>query len=74
MLKELLTPQNANVFVGKLGDILFKAIDQHKAGSTDPKMIAVDTQLRYIINLAAGALDQKGGGGVALFPFPQVRN
>ncbi|MBT5171464.1 MAG: NADH-quinone oxidoreductase subunit B, partial [Candidatus Nitrosopelagicus sp.] len=28
MLKELITPQNANVFVGKLGDILYKAIDQ----------------------------------------------
>ena len=27
MLKELLTPQNANVFVGKLGDILVKAVD-----------------------------------------------
>ncbi len=28
MLKELVTPQNANVFVGKLGDILYKAVDQ----------------------------------------------
>ncbi len=28
MLKDLITPQNANVFVGKLGDILEKAIDK----------------------------------------------
>ena len=28
MLKELVTPQNANVFVGNLGDILYKAVDQ----------------------------------------------
>ncbi len=28
MLKELVTPQNANVFVGKLGDILYKAVDK----------------------------------------------
>jgi NADH-quinone oxidoreductase subunit B len=28
LLKELITPQNANVFVGKLGDILEKAIDK----------------------------------------------
>ena len=28
MLKELVTPQNANVFVGNLGDILYKAIDK----------------------------------------------
>jgi NADH-quinone oxidoreductase subunit B len=28
LLKDLLTPQNANVFVGKLGDILEKAIDK----------------------------------------------
>ncbi len=28
MLKELITPQNANAFVGKLGDILVKAIDK----------------------------------------------
>jgi len=26
MLKDLVTPQNANVFVGKLGDILIKAV------------------------------------------------
>jgi len=28
LLKDLLTPENANVFVGKLGDILEKAIDK----------------------------------------------
>ena len=28
LLKDLVTPQNANVFVGKLGDILEKAIDK----------------------------------------------
>ncbi len=28
MLKDLITPENANVFVGKLGDILEKAIDK----------------------------------------------
>ena len=28
MLKDLVTPENANVFVGKLGDILEKAIDK----------------------------------------------
>jgi NADH-quinone oxidoreductase subunit B len=28
LLKDLITPQNANVFVGKLGDILEKAIDK----------------------------------------------
>ncbi len=28
MLKDLITPHNANVFVGKLGDILEKAIDK----------------------------------------------
>ncbi|MBT7473774.1 MAG: NADH-quinone oxidoreductase subunit B, partial [Nitrosopumilus sp.] len=26
MLKDLVTPENANVFIGKLGDILEKAI------------------------------------------------
>jgi NADH-quinone oxidoreductase subunit B len=28
MIKDIVTPQNANAFVGKLGDILVKAIDQ----------------------------------------------
>ena len=28
MLKDLVTPENANVFIGKLGDILEKAIDK----------------------------------------------
>ena len=28
MLKDLVTPENANVFVGKLGDILERAIDK----------------------------------------------
>ncbi|MCH7757802.1 MAG: NADH-quinone oxidoreductase subunit B, partial [Thaumarchaeota archaeon] len=28
MLNDLLTPQTANVFLGKLGDILEKAIDK----------------------------------------------
>ena len=36
MLKELVTPHAANVFVGKLGDILEKAVDKplglHLAG------------------------------------------
>jgi NADH dehydrogenase subunit B (EC 1.6.5.3) len=28
LLKDLLTPENANVFIGKLGDVLEKAIDK----------------------------------------------
>ena len=28
LLKDLVTPENANVFIGKLGDILEKAIDK----------------------------------------------
>ena len=28
MLKDLVTPQNANVFLGNLGDILIKAVDK----------------------------------------------
>lgn len=28
MLKELVTPQNANAFIGKLGDLLVKAVDK----------------------------------------------
>jgi hypothetical protein len=42
LLKDLITPQNANVFVGKLGDILEKAVDNGPCGPyTLKQLVAV---------------------------------